>query len=80
MCDYLATSALDTENEKIVQDALDRAQKNRTSISIAHRLSTIQNADIICVLYNGVVVESGTHDELMALGGHYHRFAGKKLT
>ena len=70
---------MDTENEKTVQDALDRAQKSRTSITIAHRLSTIQNADIICVLHNGVVVESGTHDELMALGGRYYRFVGRKL-
>ncbi|CAF1014116.1 unnamed protein product [Rotaria sordida] len=74
-----ATSALDSENEKIVQEALDRAQQNRTSITIAHRLSTIQNADMICVLHNGVVVESGTHQELLALGGHYYRLALGKL-
>ncbi|CAF1420960.1 unnamed protein product [Rotaria sordida] len=70
-----ATSALDSENEKIVQEALDQAQKNRTSITIAHRLSTIQNADMICVLHKGVIVESGTHQELLALHGRYYRLA-----
>ncbi|CAF3471282.1 unnamed protein product [Rotaria socialis] len=74
-----ATSALDSENEKIVQEALDLAQQNRTSITIAHRLSTIQNADIICVLHNGVVVESGTHEELIALQGRYYHLAIGKL-
>ncbi len=71
----LATSALDTESEKVVQEALDRAQQNRTSITIAHRLSTIQNANMICVLHNGAIVESGTHQELFALGGRYYRLA-----
>ncbi|CAF4797392.1 unnamed protein product, partial [Rotaria magnacalcarata] len=74
-----ATSALDSENEKIVQEALDRAQQNRTSITIAHRLSTIQNADMICVLHNGVIVESGTHEELIALHGRYYHLAAGKL-
>ena len=74
-----ATSALDSDNEKIVQEALDRAQQNRTSITIAHRLSTIQNAHKICVLHNGVIVESGTHQELLALGGRYYRLAMGKL-
>ncbi|CAF3763845.1 unnamed protein product [Rotaria socialis] len=74
-----ATSALDSENEKIVQEALDLAQQNRTSITIAHRLSTIQNADIICVLHNGVIVESGTHEELIALQGRYYHLAIGKL-
>ncbi|CAF5006517.1 unnamed protein product, partial [Rotaria sp. Silwood1] len=64
-----ATSALDSESEKLVQEALDRAQENRTSITIAHRLSTIQNADMICVMHNGIIVERGTHEELVALGG-----------
>ncbi len=76
---FLATSALDTESEKIVQEALDRAQQNRTSITIAHRLSTIQNADIIFVLHNGVIVERGSHEELLALGGRYYRLALGKL-
>ncbi|CAF3881045.1 unnamed protein product [Rotaria sordida] len=70
-----ATSALDSENEKIVQDALNRAQQNRTSITIAHRLSTIQNADMIFVFHNGIIVESGNHEELLALGGRYYRLA-----
>ncbi len=79
MYNYLATSALDSESEKIVQEALDRAQENRTSITIAHRLSTIQNADVICVLHNGIIVESGTHQELLALRGRYYRLARGKL-
>ena len=67
-----ATSALDTESEKIVQDALDKAREGRTSIVIAHRLSTIYNSDVIAVIYGGQVIESGTHTELMALGGAYY--------
>lgn len=70
---------MDSENEKIVQEALDRAQQNRTSITIAHRLSTIQNADMICVLHNGVIVESGTHEQLIALHGRYYHLAIGKL-
>ncbi|XP_077436057.1 bile salt export pump [Vanacampus margaritifer] len=68
-----ATSALDTESEKTVQSALDDARKGRTSIVIAHRLSTIQNADIIAVMSHGVVIEQGTHDELMARTGAYYK-------
>jgi ATP-binding cassette subfamily B protein len=68
-----ATSALDTETERLVQDALERATHNRTTIAIAHRLSTIHNADVIFGLEDGRVVERGTHDELLALGGLYSR-------
>ncbi|KAK9459543.1 P-loop containing nucleoside triphosphate hydrolase protein [Lipomyces oligophaga] len=66
-----ATSALDTKSEGIVQDALDRASKNRTTIVIAHRLSTIKDADKIVVMRRGVIVETGTHDELIAKQGEY---------
>lgn len=68
-----ATSALDTESERLVQDALERLMKTRTTIAIAHRLSTIKNADEICVLHEGHIVERGTHDELIALGGYYKK-------
>ena len=66
-----ATSALDTESERLVQEALDRLMKNRTTLVIAHRLSTICNADLICVMHEGQIVEKGTHEELLKLGGYY---------
>ncbi len=68
-----ATSALDTETERLVQEALERATHNRTTIAIAHRLSTIHNADVIFGLEDGKLVEQGTHDELLTLGGLYSR-------
>lgn len=68
-----ATSALDTESEKLVQEALDRLMSSRTTIAIAHRLSTIKNADEICVMQDGVIVERGRHEELIALNGYYKK-------
>lgn len=68
-----ATSALDTESEKLVQEALENLMHNRTTLVVAHRLSTIKNADLICVMHEGEIVEMGRHDELLALHGYYAR-------
>merc|ERR1719403_303112 len=75
-----ATSALDTESEKIVQAALDRAREGRTCLVIAHRLSTIRSADKIAVMNKGVLVEAGTHEELMELKGAYHKLITMNVT
>ena len=68
-----ATSALDTESERLVQDALERLMKTRTTVAIAHRLSTIKNADEICVLHEGSIVERGTHEQLLSIDGYYKK-------
>jgi len=68
-----ATSALDTESEKLVQEALENLMRNRTTLVIAHRLSTIRNADLICVIADGQIIETGRHDELMKSNGYYRK-------
>lgn len=75
-----ATSALDTSSEARVQRALDMASKGRTTVIVAHRLSTIRNADKIAVLSKGIVVELGTHKELMAKKGEYYDLVTTQVT
>lgn len=74
-----ATSALDTESERLVQDALSKLMKNRTSIVIAHRLSTVKDADEICVLNDGEIIERGTHEQLMEKNGAYRRLCDLQM-
>ena len=69
-----ATASLDSETEAVLQEAISKVSRNRTLLVVAHRLSTVQMMDSILVLDNGLVVEQGTHDELLALGKHYYRF------
>lgn len=73
MCFDEATSALDTETEKLVQEAIDDISKDSTSIMIAHRLSTIRNCDIIIALKHGVIMEQGSHDELLKIEDGYYK-------
>lgn len=75
-----ATSALDTESERMVQDALEKLMKSRTTVAIAHRLSTIRNADEICVLHEGEIVERGKHEELLLLNGYYKKLCDMQST
>ena len=74
-----ATSALDTESEHLVQEALDRLMVGRTTLVIAHRLSTVRDADRVVVIDDGVAVESGTHDELIAADGLYKRLVERQF-
>src|SRR5205823_15018264 len=74
-----ATSSLDNESESLVQEALERLMRDRTTIVIAHRLSTVQNADKIVVIEKGQVIEQGRHEELLERGGAYHRLYTRKF-
>ena len=74
-----ATSALDNESEKIVQEALDLARMDRTCIVVAHRLSTIKNADLICVLHEGKIVEIGNHEQLLKSKGAYYELVRQQI-
>jgi len=75
-----ATSSLDVQNERLIQESLERLMKGRTVIVIAHRLSTVRNADLICAMRDGEIVERGTHDELLALGGLYAKYHGISMS
>ena len=75
-----ATSSLDAESERIIQDNLDQIRRDRSTLIIAHRLSTVQNADLILVLDKGILIEQGTHAELMAERGHYHYLNRQQLS
>lgn len=75
-----ATSALDAESEKLVQQALDHLMKNRTSIVIAHRLTTVKNADIVCVMKHGKIIETGKHDDLLEKGGAFKELYEQQMT
>ena len=75
-----ATSNLDAESERIIQTNLNKFHQGRTTLVIAHRLSTVRNADLILVLDRGILVESGTHETLMAKGGHYFYLNQQQLT
>ncbi|PLX23617.1 MAG: antibiotic ABC transporter ATP-binding protein [Salinivirgaceae bacterium] len=75
-----ATSALDVESEKLVQEALDHLMKNRTSIVIAHRLSTVKNADLVCVMRDGKIIESGKHNDLLEKGGAFKELYEQQMS
>ena len=73
-----ATSALDSESEHVVQEAIDRLMAHRTTVIVAHRLSTVRSADVLCVVQKGRIVERGTHEELITLGGVYHQLTARQ--